>query len=50
METRSFPTIEERIIPFIQKLVEEILLENLTEEAKHCFDNTDGLDANDFDL
>jgi hypothetical protein len=45
METRSFPTIEERISPFIQQLSKDILLENLVEEARLSFP-----DENDFKL
>jgi hypothetical protein len=45
METRSFPTIEERISPFMQQLAKEILLDNLVEEVRLSFE-----DANDFRL
>jgi hypothetical protein len=38
METRQFPMIEERISPFVQKLAKDILLENLTEEVRLCFE------------
>jgi hypothetical protein len=35
MESRSFTIIEERISPYIHRLTEEILQENLTEEVRH---------------
>jgi hypothetical protein len=44
METRTLPKIESRIAPKLQKLTQDILLENLTEEAKVSF-----TDPNDFD-
>jgi hypothetical protein len=37
MESRSFPTIEERINPKLEKLANEILVENLVEEVRLTF-------------
>jgi hypothetical protein len=43
METRTFPKIEERISAKVQKLGQDVLLDNLSEEAKLYF-----ADPNDF--
>jgi hypothetical protein len=43
METRLFPKIEDRISGRLQQLTKDILLENLTAEAKFAFE-----DANDY--
>jgi hypothetical protein len=38
MQSRSFPTIEERSAPTIKQLHDEIMLENLTEEVRQSVD------------
>lgn len=48
MESRSFTIIEERLGPAIRGLCKDILNENLTEEARMCFEESASQDANDF--
>jgi hypothetical protein len=50
METRQFPSIEDRISPFVQKLTKDILLENLTEEVRLCFEASPDHEAIDFQM
>jgi hypothetical protein len=49
METRSFPKIEQGLSPKLQKVTDDILLENLIEEARLSMQENDGQDANDFE-
>ena len=51
METRSFTIIEDRISPLVLELMDEILLENITEEVRLTMSTANGrLINNDFDL
>jgi hypothetical protein len=47
MQTRSFGLIEERISPFIQKVTDELLLENLSEEVRLTFAQLPDKDESD---
>jgi hypothetical protein len=48
METRSFNIIEDRIGPSLQTIVEEVLLESLTEEVRLSMEALDDFDVNEF--
>ena len=48
MEGRSYPTIEDRIGPTIRSLGDEIVLENLIEEARLSMEACTTQDDNDF--
>ena len=50
METRSFGIIEDRISRKVQEVTEEILMENLIEEAKLSMEASTVQDMNDFHL
>jgi hypothetical protein len=50
METRSFPTIEERINTKMERLAEDVLLENLTEEVRLSLAALGIDNSNDFNL
>jgi hypothetical protein len=49
MEGRTFPKVEERISAKLQQLSKDILLENLTEEARLAFEASPTQDHNEFD-